>query len=380
VDTPAIRILVVEDSELDFELLKATLRRQGISAALERVEDEPAMRAALGQGAWDAVISDHQLPRFSSLQALQTLKQSGLELPFIIVSGTIGEDVGVAAMREGADDYLTKGRLDRLGAALARGIASAQARRERTQAQAALADSEQRLRALSMHQQRAIDDERKAIAREIHDDIGGLLTALRFDLSWIERHSNDQAVVARTAQARQTLLEAMQASQRIMHDLRPPVLEAGVVAALQWQAQQFAARTALPCEFHSNVEQITVSDEASMALYRCAQEALTNIVKHSGARHVKLDLVASDQEVSLEISDDGHGLQGRDLDKPGSFGLRGLTERARAAGGWLEVLPDATGTTVMITLPLESISTSASASASINDNGPDGDSQKEPIE
>jgi signal transduction histidine kinase len=80
----------------------------------------------------------------------------------------------------------------------------------------------------------------------------------------------------------------MQASQRIMHNLRPPVLEAGVVAALEWQARQFATRTGLACEFSSNIERATLSDEAAITVYRCAQEALTNIVKHAGARTVRM--------------------------------------------------------------------------------------------
>ena len=346
-----IRILVVEDSELDYELLKATLTRQGIHADFARVEEREPMREALATQSWDAVISDHQLPRFSSLEALATLKESGLALPFIIVSGTIGEDVGVEAMREGADDYLTKGKLSRLGAALERGLASAQARRDRARAQAALHESEQRLRELSAHLQQAVEDERKAIAREIHDDIGGLLTALRFDLSWIERHTDAQ-VAARARQARETLVEAMQASQRIMRNLRPPVLEAGIVAALEWQAGQFATRTGLACRFQSNVERIALGDDAAMTVYRCAQEALTNIVKHAQARHVTMDLVLSDDLLSLEITDDGRGLAASDLKKAGSFGLRGLGERATAVGGWLDVLPATTGTTVMLTIPM----------------------------
>ena len=110
-----IRILVVEDSEADYELLVATLGRQGLNVECRRVEEADTMAAALRDERWDAVISDHQMPRFSSGEALQTLRRSGKELPFLIVSGTIGEEVAVEAMRNGADDFLIKGRLARLG-------------------------------------------------------------------------------------------------------------------------------------------------------------------------------------------------------------------------------------------------------------------------
>ncbi|MCZ8096965.1 MAG: response regulator, partial [Burkholderiales bacterium] len=104
-DTP-IRLLVVEDSELDHELLLRSLRKQRLEPDAVRVEDAAALQAALASGRWDAVVSDHHLPRFSSGEALRIVRSSGHDLPFIIVSGTIGEEAAVAAMQAGADDYL----------------------------------------------------------------------------------------------------------------------------------------------------------------------------------------------------------------------------------------------------------------------------------
>lgn len=350
-DTSPIRILVVEDSELDFELLTATLARQGVVADCTRVEDGESMQRLLSGGGFDAVISDHNLPRFSSTRALEVLKVSGQVLPFLIVSGTIGEDAAVEAMKAGADDYLTKGSLARLGAALRRAIADARARRERVAAELALQESEQRLRSLSAHLQSAVEDERRAISREIHDDIGGMLTALRFDLGWIERHGGE-AVAARARQALDTVGQALAASQRIMRSLRPPVLEAGIVPALDWQATQFRKRTGIGCRFASSVEKLELDDERATTVYRTVQEALTNVVKHAAATAVSIDLVLRENTLSLEISDNGSGLSNDDLRKPASFGLRGLAERANAAGGWLDVLPAPHGTTVLLTLPL----------------------------
>ncbi len=350
-DTSPIRILVIEDSEPDFALLTATLARQGIVADCTRVEEGESMQRLLATGGFDAVISDHDLPRFSSGRALELLKASGQVLPFLIVSGTIGEDAAVQAMHAGADDYLTKGSLARLGAALRRALADTQARRERAAAGLALQESERRLRPLSAHLQSAVEDERRAIAREIHDDVGGMLTALRFDLGWIERHGGE-AVGARARQALDTVGQALAASQRIMRNLRPPVLEAGIVPALDWQAAQFRKRTGIGCRFASSVEKLELDDERATTVYRTVQEALTNVVKHAGATTVSIDLVLRENTLSLEINDNGSGLSDSDLRKPASFGLRGLAERANAAGGWLDVLPARHGTTVLLTLPL----------------------------
>jgi signal transduction histidine kinase len=346
-----LRLLVVEDSELDYELLLRELNRQGLAAQATRVEDAVSLMAALDTSAWDAVISDHHLPRFSSTAALEIIRTRGLNLPFIIVSGAIGEDVAVAAMQAGADDYLIKGRLARLGLALRNALSAAALRAERIQARQALAASEQRLRDLNDHLQQAVEAERAAIARDVHDDIGGMLTALRFDLSWIERQG-DERVRTRAQQGLETLNQAVDAVQRILRDLRPPALDAGLVAALEFLVDQFRLRSGIEVELASNREQIDVSEQIAIAVYRVAQESLTNIAKHADARHARLDLMVNPDMLSLEISDDGRGIAEGDLDKDGSFGLRGLSERVRQVRGWIEIPTGVPRGMVMLTIPL----------------------------
>lgn len=348
---PRIQILVVEDSDDDYQLLLATLGRQGVNAYCERVETGPDMAAALRRQAWDLVISDHHLPAFSSEGALQTLREHNSYMPFMIVSGTIGEDTAVAAMRAGADDYLIKGRLTRLGAAIDRALDAARARREREQAQTELAESRRQLQLLSAHLQTSTEAERRAIAREIHDDVGSALTALKFDLEWISRHA-DAAAAQRSREAMLMLQEAQTASQRIMRNLRPPILEAGLVPALQWLAAQFRQRQAMTLDLKINRDRIDIADELALTVFRTVQEALTNVGKHSNARHAAVDVVLDDTQLSVEISDDGQGLGAGDLEKSGSFGLRGLIERAAAAGGWLEAYRGNPGTTVLLTLEI----------------------------
>src|SRR5215203_5852434 len=211
------RVLHLEDSELDHELLVAHLARGGLNAQTRRIESEHAFLEALDEP-WDAVVSDYNLPGFSGLVALELLKASMREIPFILVSGEIGDETAVEAMRNGASDYLQKSHLARLVPALLHAVDAAETRRARFRADRDLVASKQRLHELAQHLQTSVEQERAAIAREIHDDVGGSLTALKFDLAWMLRRSND-----------------------------PEMLEQGLVAALQWMATRFEPRTGVAC-------------------------------------------------------------------------------------------------------------------------------------
>lgn len=135
-----LRILIVEDSESDAELLLRQLRQSGFAPIHERVETADQLRAALAKPVWDIIISDYALPDFNGLEALQILQSSGVTLPFIIVSGTIGEDIAVEAMRAGANDYLIKGQLARLGPAVERELREAELHRQRRRDEERLRD------------------------------------------------------------------------------------------------------------------------------------------------------------------------------------------------------------------------------------------------
>ncbi len=144
----SLKVLVVEDSEDDAQLVLRELKRGGYVVQYERVELAEDMIRLLKEESWDLVISDYSMPRFNALQALDTLKASGLDLPFIIVSGTIGEDMAVAAMRAGAHDYLLKGKLKKLVPVIQREVRDAEERKGRRSADEALRDTEERYRDL----------------------------------------------------------------------------------------------------------------------------------------------------------------------------------------------------------------------------------------
>ncbi|MES1162176.1 MAG: sensor histidine kinase, partial [Rhizobacter sp.] len=225
-------------------------------------------------------------------------------------------------------------------------------RRARVQADRELDESKQRLRELAQHLQNSIEQERAAISREIHDDVGGSLTALKFDLAWIARHTDSPEVLTRVNSALETVTLAIDSSKRIMHNLRPAILEQGLVAALQWLASRFERRTGIECIARLPLNAPELPAGVPLVAYRTAQEALTNVSKHAHASRVEIDLALAGGVLSLEISDNGRGLSSDDLAKVRSFGIRGLHERAGTVGGWVELSSGAAGTTMILSVPL----------------------------
>ncbi len=356
----AIRLLHLEDSELDHALVLAHLRRGGLQVQEVRIESRAEFEAALSSS-WDLVISDYHLPGFSGLEALQMLRQREADgaapVPFILVSGQIGEDTAVEAMRNGAADYLLKNHLSRLAVAAEHAMAASDTLRARIRADRELQASRRRLSELAQHLQTSVEAERHAIAREIHDDVGGSLTALKFELDWIRRHAATPDVQQRAVSALETVSHAIEASQRIMQNLRPAILEQGLVAALQWMTISFEKRTGILCELRTTEgrapEGLQLPSGVPLVAYRTAQEALTNVSKHAQATRVVVDLSLTGGVLSLEVSDNGRGLGQADLSKARSFGIRGLHERASTVGGWVDLSSGAAGTSLILSVPLQ---------------------------
>lgn len=212
--------------------------------------------------------------------------------------------------------------------------------------------SERQLAELTEHLQQSIEQERAAIAREIHDDIGGSLTSVKFDLAWIDRNATEPQVRNHAQAALEMLQHALGASQRIMMNLRPPVLDQGLVAAVQWLAENFERRTGVPTRVDAPAS-IEVTPEIQVVAYRTAQEALTNVGKYAQASAVHLELSNAEGFLTLEVRDNGCGMAAGQRDKPKAFGLRGLAERARTVGGWLDVSSQVgRGTSIIVSIPL----------------------------
>jgi two-component system, NarL family, sensor histidine kinase UhpB len=218
-----------------------------------------------------------------------------------------------------------------------------------------LARSRQQMRELSAHLEHVKEQERAAIAREVHDDIGGTLTGLKVDVAWLRKHFDQEPAVLGKLEDMETLVNtAFDASKRIMLTLRPSVLDFGIVPAMEWLVQEFKQRHATACAFECNSDDLPLAADVSSALFRILQESLTNIAKHARATHVEVQLFADDDMVSLEVSDNGVGFDIDARAKPGAFGIRGIHERVEQLNGWIEIHSrQNSGTTLMLSVPRE---------------------------
>ena len=207
---------------------------------------------------------------------------------------------------------------------------------------------------LSSHLETAKEQERARIARELHDDIGGNLTAIKIDVLWLaERFGATDAKVSTKLEALEALVDQTAASiARIGQDLRPGILDLGLAAAIEWQAVDFSNRTGVPCVVHCDGDRTGIDADMGAALFSILRETLTNISKHARATQVRIELENADGEVDLTVTDNGKGLAAADRMKPASFGLRGMEERAAQLGGTISITSvQPQGTCIAVRVP-----------------------------
>lgn len=202
--------------------------------------------------------------------------------------------------------------------------------------------------------QALLEAQRLTLAREVHDDIGGALTALHFDLAQFASAPDAAEAPERLRSAQAALRQAIDATQRVVHDLYPPDLDDGLDAALRGLADRFRRRTGLATTFTGSIGDARLPAALQLTAYRTVQEALSNVARHAQCRRVHLTLGTADGLLRVTVQDDGRGLATGPAagDRP-SFGLRGLAERAQSVGGRLQLdsAPGA-GTTVSLVAPL----------------------------
>ena len=349
----AIQILHLEDSAIDHQIVVRALHKQGLVCTLQRVETLAAFTQSTGNTTFDLILADYRLPGFTAIDAWHALQEQPQQPPCVLLSGAIGEAAAVEAIRLGFSDYLLKDDINKLAHVIARAIEMREVRQAKERADAELSASGRRLAELAEHLQSSIEQERAAIAREVHDDIGGSLAAVKLDLAWLARHHKDAPSAAHLGSALEMLQHALGASQRIMMDLRPPILDQGLTAAVQWLAQSFQKRTGIATRFYTTHEQFSATKAIQLVAYRTAQEALTNISKHAECSAVSIELTDGEGVLTLEVTDNGRGLNKTMLDKPKAFGLRGLHERAKTVGGWLDISNRCgVGTSIILSVPL----------------------------
>lgn len=352
-NSDTMRILHLEDSALDHQLVLRILSKTGQKFQVTRVETLATFQQAIIHEACQLVIADYRLGDFTAIDAWNASANIRQGTPFIILSGTIGEAAAVEAIQCGISDYLHKDEIAALPRVIQRTMELQAIKAAKEKADQELALSEQRISELAGHLQTAIERERAAIAREVHDDIGGALAAIRLDLGWLARHTQDADELRHIGSANEMVLHAAQASQRIMRNLRPAVLDQGLLPSIEWLARNFEQRTSATVDISTTTKDMALSSDVMLTAYRTTQEALTNITKYAEGSDVHIDISHLGNTLTVEIADEGPGLEKSALRKQHSYGLRGLAERAKSVGGWLDISSIlGKGTTITLTIPL----------------------------
>jgi len=233
---------------------------------------------------------------------------------------------------------------------------------DRKKAEEEIKRSHQQLRALAKRRQQISEEAGIMIAREIHDELGGGLTGLKMDLAWLLHKVSDaeagkeRIFLTNKIRTSSELIDQMiQVVRRIATDLRPFVLDdLGLVAALEWQLQEFTKRTEIPFEFATDFDYVTLEQDTATAVFRIFQETLTNVARHSGATKVTVLLREEDGSISLEIRDNGRGITEGEILSTKSLGILGMKERALVFGGELRISGEpGGGTAVILKIPQE---------------------------
>jgi len=336
-----LRALIVEDDADDAALVLRELRRAGYAVEHRVVDTEAAMAAALDSGVWDVVISDYKLPTFSGLKALETARARAPDLPFILVSGTVGEEAAVAALKAGAGDYVMKTALGKLVPAVERELREAEVRRSKRASDEALQQANLRLRALSARMLGIQESERSRLARELHDQIGQSLTAIKINLQSLMLRSDALRHVPHIEDGIRIVDATIAQVRDLSLALRPPQLDdLGLAAALRWHLDRQAKASGVVVRLEEDLGGGDFDPELQSACFRIVQEAVNNALRHARATEIRVVIRIEGEHVAIVVADDGAGF---DIGAAhaaaaagGSLGLISMEERAALAGGQLQ--------------------------------------------
>ena len=276
-----------------------------------------------------------------------------------VTSRKMGDVTTLWALRADGEEFPIEASISQAGAAgshyytvILRDIT------RRKQAEDALKDSQRELRELSARVLEAREEEKAHIARELHDELGQLLTALKMDLGWVRERAPQEAEIASRLNEMSGLLDrTVGATRRISADLRPLMLDdLGLADAAAWLVDDFAKRSGVACRVEIAEELPDISKAVATAVYRAVQESLTNIARHAGAKSAWVLLAAEDGAIHVEVEDDGRGISPEDLAKSRSLGLKGMRERITFLGGSLEIArAPRGGTRLRLRVPLRGL-------------------------
>lgn len=224
---------------------------------------------------------------------------------------------------------------------------------ERKEFESELITYQERLRNLHMNLQKMRESERANIAREIHDELGQVMAVIKMDLAWLQRkYASNEGILKKTTEAIELVDSTIRSIKKICTELRPGILDhLGIIAAIQWQAEEFQTRTGIICDVEAEGD-IHLDSDRSTALFRIFQEALTNVMRHSGATKIVAKIYSRDNNVVLEIADNGRGIADEEISRHASFGILGMHERVYPWKGTVNISgrPNE-GTRIIVTLP-----------------------------
>lgn len=357
-------VLVVDDDAKSRLALQALLQSMAVRVVAAQSGEE-ALRQVLRED-FAAIVMDARMPGVDGFEAARLIRARGRSrhTPIIFLTGAYDDSPSVARGYEaGAVDYIVKPPVPEIlkskisvfvnlhakNLELTREIA------ERKQAEEQRRASEESLRALAAHLQHVREEEWARIAREIHDELGQALTGLKMDLSWIaKRLSPEQAQLAERAKTMAVLIDdTVETVRRIASRLRPEVLDQlGLAAAIEWQANDFQRRTGIRCGVSLPQTALALDHERSIAAFRVVQELLTNVARHANATRVDVSIRIGQDALTLEIEDDGKGIEPEAINRRDSLGLLGMRERVLPFGGGIEItgLPGR-GTRAVVSIP-----------------------------
>ena len=417
-----LRVLIVEDDPLDAELVVRELQKSGYNPEWQRVDTREEFMNRLVQVPPDVIISDHIMPQFSSTEALQCIHESGLTIPFIVVSHAIGDEEAVGLMRNGAADYILKDRMARLGEAVRHALekrllrlqyAEAQqdlrllnqglekrivertaelevansmlARelyvrkqieeqlrqftgtleervKERTQQ---LSTSYARLRALATDLTVAEQTERRRLAMELHDYLAQILVVGRMKVAQLLTQDHDPEVSKTLRSVDQLLHQSLDYTRSLVSELTPQALyERGLGAAIRWLADQMNRQKILNVELVLDAPELPLPEADAVLLFHSIRELLFNVLKHGKVNRASVSMQYSQNALSIAVSDEGCGFDVSRLSEDHSdrFGLLSIRERMTALGGSfdLQSVPGE-GTVASLHLPVTVSSESIAA-------------------
>ncbi|MGC4097049.1 MAG: response regulator [Nitrospira sp.] len=374
IDKP-LRVLLLEDQETDAELMVRELKRAGFNPQWERIDTEQQFLTRL-EDPCDLILSDNTLPAFNALAALTHLRERRIDIPVVIVSGSIGEEQAVALLHHGAADYVMKDRPDRLGAAVARVLQEKRLRDDNREAHEALharskelLQSQDRLRALASELTLTEQRERRKLATDLHDYLAQLLVVGRMKLRQAMGRIANASERELLKDLDHILNDSLEYTRTLITDLAPPTLqEFGLIQALQWLCEQMKAH-ALAVSVQTDSDRIDLPDDQAILVFQSIRELLFNVVKHAETHEATISVATdSNTELRITIEDKGVGFDQDALSSRDSatarFGLFSIEERMRAMGGRLEIdSASGRGSRVAMVLPYWPLSGTAALTA-----------------